>query len=75
MPRIAALVALAEETGTTVDAVYAITQDLDIQALRSAIGRVSALPRYRKSRLNPYVSTISKAPFRDSLDDPTSQFE
>lgn len=73
--RLRCLLVLRQETDATLDALYALTEDLDSQALRRAIGRVSALPKYRKSKLRPYASHISIAPLRDSLDDPVSQFE
>ena len=75
MARLDSLIAISKETGATLDAVHALTKDLDSHALRKASGRVSALPKYRKSRLNSYTRANSIAPLSDSLDDPTSQFE
>lgn len=51
--RLDAIIRLSQEAGLTLDAAYELTRDLDSHALRRAIGRVSALPKYRKSRLKP----------------------
>lgn len=51
--RLSLLIELAREMNVTLDAIHILTQDLDVHSLRKAKGKVSALPKYKKSRLKP----------------------
>ena len=73
--RLDALIDGAAQSGLTIDALEALTSGLSLQALRKVIGNASSMPAYRKSSDNPYLSRISNAPFKDSLDEPASQLE
>lgn len=64
--RLGMLIEGARRSGMTIDLLEALTQDLDIQALRKVIGNASAIPSYMKSNDNPYVFRSASAPSRDS---------